>query len=244
MSSSATQPSSLGLRHIDLLQGLAGTRLDAISQQCTWRPCETGQRLVAREDPDRDVHFIVAGTVLVTTYSSGGRETSFRELATGMSFGELAAIDGRPRSADVVALTPGLIASMPPLAFRELLREEWMVNERVLVRLADLARGLVDRVLELSTLSVQQRVCVELLRLARAGGGAVNGARIEPAPRHTELAHRVSTYREQITRELSALAKAGVLSREGSALVVRDIAQLQRIVEGAAPPGPSAKTGA
>jgi CRP/FNR family transcriptional regulator, cyclic AMP receptor protein len=119
-----------------------------------------------------------------------------------------------------------------------------MVTERVLVRLADLARGLVDRVLELSTLSVQQRVCVELLRLVRAGGGAVNGARIEPAPRHTELAHRVSTYREQITRELSALAKAGVLSREGSALVVQDVAQLQRIVEGSGPPGPSAKTGA
>jgi CRP/FNR family transcriptional regulator, cyclic AMP receptor protein len=244
MSSSATQPSSLGLRHVDLLQGLAGARLDAIGRQCSWRPYEAGQRLVAREDADRDVHFIVAGNLLVTTYSSGGRETSFRELATGMSFGELAAIDGRPRSADVVALTPGLVASMPPQAFRELLREEWIVNERVLVRLADLARSLVDRVVELSTLSVQQRVCVELLRLARAGGAAVNGARIEPAPRHSELAHRVSTYREQVTRELSALAKAGVLSREGTALVVRDVAQLQRIVEGSVPAAPSPKNGA
>jgi len=238
------QPSSLGLMHVDLLQGLSGARLDMISRQCAWRHHETGQRLVAREDADRDVHFIVAGTLLVTTYSSAGRETSFRELASGMSFGELAAIDGRPRSADVVTLTPGLVASMPPEAFRELLREEWKVNERVLVRLADLARSLVDRVVELSTLSVQQRVCVELLRLARAGGGAVDGARIEPAPKHTELAHRVSTYREQITRELSALAKLGVLARDGTALVVRDVAQLQRIVEGPSAPGASSKNGA
>ena len=229
----ATQPSSLGLRRIDLLQGLSPERLDAIGRQCAWRPCENGQRLVAREDPDRDLHFIVAGTVRVTTYAPSGRETSFRELAEGTSFGELAALDGRPRSADVVALTSGLIASMPPAAFRELLRAEWIVNERVLVRLADLARGLVDRVVELSTLNVQQRVCLELLRLARAGDADGNALRIEPAPKHTELAHRVSTYREQVTRELTALVKAGVLARDGGALVVRDAAGLQRIADGA-----------
>lgn len=235
--SKAIQPSSLGLRQIDLLQGLAPERLDAIGRQCAWRPYESGQRLVAREDADRDVHFIVAGSVRVTTYSSNGRETSFRELAAGTSFGELAALDGRPRSADVVALTPGLLASMPPGAFRDLLRAEWAVNERVLVRLADLARGLVDRVVELSTLNVQQRVCVELLRIARTQGGA----RIDPAPKHSELANRVSTYREQVTRELTNLVKAGVLARDGAALVVRDAAGLRRIAEGS---GPVAKSGA
>jgi CRP/FNR family cyclic AMP-dependent transcriptional regulator len=238
------QPSSLGLRRIDLLQGLSTERLDAISRQCAWRPCEAGQRLLSREQADRDVHFIVAGTVRVTTYSQGGRETSFRELADGMSFGELAALDGRPRSADVVALTPGLIASMPPADFRELLRAEWVVTERVLVRMADLARGLVDRVLELSTLSVQQRVCNELLRLARASGAPGHQARIEPAPNHTEMAHRISTYREQITRELSALAKAGVLARDGAALVVQDMDRLKRIAEGPAIRARPSKNGA
>jgi CRP/FNR family transcriptional regulator, cyclic AMP receptor protein len=240
---SSMQTSSLGLRRIDLLQGLDTPRLDAIGRQCAWRPYQAGQRLAGREDGDRDLHFIIAGTVRVTTYSSGGRETSFRELTAGTSFGELAAIDGRPRSADVVALTPGLLASMPPAAFRELLREEWIVNERVLVRLADLARGLVDRVLELSTLSVQQRVCMELLRIARSSEGAAGRElRIEPAPKHVELANRVSTYREQVTRELSALAKAGVLVRDGGALVVRDLLRLQRMAEGAREP--LAKTGA
>jgi CRP-like cAMP-binding protein len=238
------QPSSLGLRRIDLLEGLSDARLDAISRSCAWRTCVGGQRLVAREDPDRDVHFIVSGSVRVTTYSPNGRETSFRELAQGTCFGELAALDGRPRSADVVALTAGLIASMPPAAFRELLRDEWTVNERVLVRLADLARGLVDRVLELSTLTVQQRLCMELLRLAQVRAGAGGVARIEPMPKHTALAHRVSTYREQITRELSSLTRAGVLARDGAALVVRDMARLQDIADGTGAPAPSARSGA
>ena len=237
------QPSSLGLRQIDLLQGLPLARLDAISRQCAWRPFAAEQRLVSREDADRDVHFIVAGTVRVTTYSSGGRETSFRELGAGQSFGEIAALDGRPRSADVVALAPGLLASMPPADFRALLREEWTVNDRVLLRLTDLVRGLTERVLEVSTLNVQQRVCAELLRLAHSEGKAAKEARIVPAPRHADLAHRVSSYREQVTRELSALVKSGVLAREGDALVVRDVSRLHAIAQ-AAGRAPTAKTGA
>ncbi|HYE38355.1 MAG TPA: Crp/Fnr family transcriptional regulator [Ramlibacter sp.] len=223
------QPSSLGLRSIELLRGLSPQRLDEICQQCVWRSFDAGQMLIAREQADRDLHLIVAGAVRVTSYSPAGRETSFRELQAGTSFGELSALDGRPRSADVVALKPGLLASMPPAAFRALLQQEWTVNERVLLRLTDLARGLIDRVLDLSTLSVQQRVCSELLRLARSSGASGNEIRIAPAPKHADLAHAVSSYREQITRELSALAKAGVLTREHGALVVRDLDRLRQI---------------
>jgi CRP-like cAMP-binding protein len=227
------QPSSLGLRKIDLLLGLPGQRLDAISRQCAWRHYEAGQRLVAREADDRDLHMIVAGAVRVTTYSSAGREISFRDLPGGTSYGELSALDGRPRSADVVALAPTLIASLPPASFLALLREEWSVNEKVLLRLADLVRRLTDRVLDLSTLSVQRRIYDELLRLARAAGVAGNRARIDPAPKHAEMASLVSTYREQITRELSALVKAGVLAKDGGALVVTDVERLQRLAAAA-----------
>jgi CRP/FNR family cyclic AMP-dependent transcriptional regulator len=226
------QPSSLGLRAIDLLQGLSPARLDDIGRQCAWRQFDARQQLVTRNAADRDLHFIVAGSVRVTSYSQAGRETSFRELAAGTSFGEVSALDGRPRSADVLALTPGLLASMPPAAFRELLRAEWLVNERVLLRLTDLIRRITDRVVDLSTLSVQQRICGELLKLARASGVQANQARVAPAPKHAELASQVSTYREQITRELSVLVKAGVLAKEGAALVVRDVGRLQQLAGG------------
>lgn len=233
--SKGIQPSSLGLRKIDLLEGLPVQRLDAISRQCAWRHYEAGQRLVARDAGDRDLHMIVAGTVRVTSYSAAGRETSFRDLHEGTSYGELSALDGAPRSVDVVAVTTALIASLPPADFRALLREEWVVNERVLLRLTDLVRRLTDRVLDLSTLSVQQRICRELARLAREQGVQGNEARIAPAPKHVELAGMVSTYREQITRELSALVKTGVLAKEGTALVVRDLARLERMASGEVP---------
>jgi CRP/FNR family cyclic AMP-dependent transcriptional regulator len=214
---------------MELLQGLSSQRLAEIARQCAWRRFDPGQTLIAREQGDRDLHLIVAGAVRVTSYSPGGRETSFRELHGGNSFGELSALDGRPRSADVVALSAGLLASLAPAAFRALLQQEWTVNERVLLQLAELARGLIDRVLDLSTLSVQQRVCLELLRLAQRAGGTGNEIRIDPAPRHADLAHLVSSYREQVTRELSVLTKAGVLARHDGALVVRDLDRLKHM---------------
>lgn len=232
-----TRPSSLGLRQLDLLQGLSMQRLEEIGAVCTWRTCEPGQRLVAREDGDRHVHFIVAGSVRITTYSAAGRETSFRDLAAGISFGELSALDGRPRSADVVALTSGLIASMPPDAFLALLRDEWSVTQRVLLRLTDTVRRLMDRVLDLSTLNVQQRVCAELLRMAQPDATRGNQARLDPAPKHAELANLVSSYREQITRELSSLAKLGVVARDGGALVLLDLERLRQLARASAPPG-------
>lgn len=217
-----------------MLLGLPAQRLDAISRQCAWRHYEAGQRLVAREAADRDLHMIVSGTVRVTSYSSAGREISFRDLLEGTSYGEVAALDGLPRSADVVAIAPTLIASLPPASFRALLSDEWVVNERVLLRLSDLVRRLTDRVLDLSTLSVQRRIHDELLRLARAGGVEGNRARIDPAPKHAEMASLVSTYREQVTRELSALTKAGILAKDGGVLVVLDFARLQALaVQGA-----------
>jgi CRP-like cAMP-binding protein len=225
------QPSSLGLRTIALLEGLAPERLDALARDCAWRRYAPAQQILSREADDRDVCLIVAGRVRVTTYSAGGREVSFRDIGAGDFFGEVAAIDGGPRSADVLALEPTLVASMSPAVFRRLLREEPAVAERILLRLVGLVRGLSERVIDLSTLGVQNRIHAELLRLAREAGVSANAARIDPAPKHTEIASRVSTYREQVTRELSALVKLGILERGEHALVVRDVAALERLVE-------------
>ena len=226
------QPSSLGLRSVALLDGLPVERLDALARECAWRRCAPEQQIISREADDRDLYLIVAGRVRVTTYSAGGRQVTFRDIGAGDYFGEVAAIDGEPRSADVIALESTLVASMPPAVFWRLAREEPPVAERMLLRLASLVRGLSERVIDLSTLGVQNRIYAELLRLAREAGVAGNAARIDPAPKHADIASRVSTYREQVTRELSALVKIGILERGDHALVIRDVAALERLVEG------------
>jgi CRP-like cAMP-binding protein len=219
------------LRNIELLDGLAPEKLDAVARQCVWRNYEAGKRIISRNAADRDVYLLVSGRVRITTYSRGGRQVTFRDIAAGELFGEVAALDDKPRTADVIALEAALIASMAPAAFRKLLANEPQLGERMMARLASLVRALSERVIDLSTLGVQNRIHAEILRLARESGVARNSARIEPGPKHADIASQVSTYREQVTRELSALVKAGIVGKDGNALVVRDIARLEKMVE-------------
>jgi CRP-like cAMP-binding protein len=219
------------LRSIELLDGLTPETLDALARQCVWRNYEAGKRIISRNAADRDVYLLVSGRVRITTYSQGGRQVTFRDIAAGEIFGEVAALDDKPRTADVIALEPALIASMAPTAFRKLLADEPRLGERMMARLASLVRALSERVVDLSTLGVQNRIHAEILRLARESGVARNSARIEPGPKHADIASQVSTYREQVTRELSALVKAGIVGKDGNALVVRDIARLEKMVE-------------
>jgi hypothetical protein len=76
---------------------------------------------------------------------------------------------------------------------------------------------------------VRRRIRIELVRLARAAGVDANRSRLDPAPTHSELASRVGTVREQVTRELSQLVRQGVLERSQRALVLCDVAALERL---------------
>lgn len=224
------QASTLGLGKVKLLQGVSQERLAVLAGQCNWRTVEPGQVIVARNSRDRDVHFVVSGRVRVTSFSAGGKQVTFRDQEAGEMFGDLAAIDGKPRSADVLALDSVLVASLTPEHFRQLVADEPLVRERVLQRLAGLVRLLSERVIDLSTLGVQNRIHAELLRQARATGATGKQARIDPAPKHADIASQVSTYREQVTRELSALTKLGLLAKDGTALVLLDVPKLEEMV--------------
>lgn len=213
-----------------LLEGVPASALEQLAQQCRWRRFPVAQRVISRDAQDQDVYLIVSGRVRITSFSAAGRQVTYRDIPAGDWFGDFAAIDGLSRSADVVALEDTLAASMSPAVFRDLLHVHPAVCDRMLYRLVTLVRELTERVFDLSTLGVQNRVHAELLRLARLAGVKANVARIDPAPRHTEIASQVSTYREQVTRELSAMAKQGLVERDGHVLVIPDFDRLEKIV--------------
>ena len=228
--STSGEASILGLKRVRLLEGLPASALTRLARQCRWRRFAAGQRVISREAPDQDVYLIVAGRVRVTSFSASGRQVTFRDIPQGDWFGDFAAIDGLARSADVVAMEDTLTASMTPAEFRAVLHDHPAACDRMLLRLVASVRELTDRVFDLSTLGVQNRVHAELLRLAREAGVKGNAARLDPAPKHSDIASQVSTYREQVTRELSAMARQGLVERSGRALVISDVARLEKIV--------------
>jgi CRP-like cAMP-binding protein len=224
------QRSSLMLRRVPLLDGLSDERLDSLAQLCVWRSLDAGKPVLARNDDKGGVFFVISGRVRATIHAANGRQVTFRDLCSGDHFGDLAAIDGQPRSVDVVTLEPSVVAGLAREHFLDLLQQEPKTALRVMAHLAQRVRQLSERVIELSTLGVQNRLHAELLRLARDAGVQGNRARLDPAPRHVDLAAQVSTNREQITRELSALTRRGLLQKDGKALLVLDVAELARMV--------------
>jgi CRP-like cAMP-binding protein len=226
-------PSSIGLKRIALLEGLPQETLDRIARECAWRRYAAGQTLISRSSSDRDVFMVVSGRVRATMYARSGRQVTFRDVGEGETVGEIAATDGGPRSVDVVALQDVLAAVITAAGFRQLRHEHPEMAERFALKLVQLVRGLTDTVIELSTLGVQNRIHAELLRLARAGGAGpdANSRVVSPAPTHAELAARVSTTREQVTREMSTLAKSGLLEKTGHGLRVTDVRLLEQMVE-------------
>jgi CRP/FNR family cyclic AMP-dependent transcriptional regulator len=220
------------LAGIELLQGLDPQQLQAFERRCAWRRWRPGEQIIDRETMSNDVYFIVKGRARVVDYSSSGnREVIFDELSDGTWFGELAAIDGEPRSANIVATDDTLTAAIPGEEFVRLLFENRDAGLAFMRRLCEMVRTSTGRIMDLSTLGAHNRIYAELLRLAKTGGaGRPNQAVIQPIPVHSDIAARVSTTRETVARVLSELTHRDLLRREDDSLAILDLAQLTLMV--------------
>jgi CRP-like cAMP-binding protein len=221
------------LAGIAIFSGLPEKTLERLQLQCRWRRYQAGEAIVGYLDSSDDVFFIISGEVRVTIYSLAGKVVSFRELGPGEVFGEYPAIDRGPRSASVEARTSCLVASLPGAAFRDLIVSEPAVAQAMLPQLVMKIRALTTRVYEFSTLAVSNRIQAELLRLASMAARDGKCVRISPVPTHTEIASRVSTHREAVTRELTRLSRIGLIERERNALLVKDVERLAEMVHAA-----------
>jgi CRP-like cAMP-binding protein len=147
--SHVTQP-RYSLEGVALLKDLPSESLQHIQQSCSWRRYEPGEPIVEYLDRSDDVFFVTSGDARVMIYSLDGKVVSFRDVAPGDMFGDYSAIDGRPRSASVVAQTSCVVASLPAIAFRELLHTEPTVMQAHQRQLVSTIRGLSTRVHEFS----------------------------------------------------------------------------------------------
>jgi CRP-like cAMP-binding protein len=219
------------LARIPLFASLIESVVKRLDTQCAWRRAKAKEHILDYKDEGCDLYFVVQGHVRVLIQASSGRDSILRDIRAGEFFGELAAIDALPRSAAIIAITDSIVAKMPPTVFRQVVHEHPDVCDRLLVLLASQVRMLANRVNELATLDVRARIRAELLRLSRPSQGTGRQAIISPPPTHAELAARVSSRREAVTRELNSLERTGLLQRRRVALVLLDPIQLASLIE-------------
>jgi CRP/FNR family cyclic AMP-dependent transcriptional regulator len=216
------------LRIISLFEELPDNEISAIAGACSIRTFDRQAQILGEQEQTTDVFFVLSGTVRATIYTLSGREVIFNDISTGGIFGEFSAVDGLPRASMVVAVTDCRVARMTREKFLEMLQRNGTMAVRLIELLVGKIRSMSERVFEVSALAVRERVRRELLRLAKDGTEFRNGIVIRPAPTHYEIASRLGSHREAVTREFNRLEAAGIIEVRRRQLRIVDIERLQQ----------------
>lgn len=220
------------LHKIRLLAGLDEPCVADIQRRCQFRAYPKGHTILHQDDATHDLMFVCHGVVRVVQYTLSGREIAHDEIPATGHFGEIAAIDGGGRSADVVAQQDSLLAVLPEKDFKEVLALYPAFALNVMRGLTQIIRGINSRVRDLSVLRAPERVVAELLRLAAVQGEATGDhMRIRKIPTTMQLAARCGTTRETVTRTLRDLTGRNLVARSGADLEILDHAGLKELME-------------
>jgi len=199
----------------------AGVDLTGFESRCRWRRFDPNEILVDFDDQSTDVYFLIVGEVRILIRTQAGKEVILGEMRGGQMFGELSAIDGVSRSANVTGLTRGEVCVMPAGVFREIVFAAPAIADRLLHLLAKRVRELNSRLMEHAVLDLRHRLYSELLRLSVPRASFPSERVVTPPPYHHVLAARIGCRREQVTREFTTMTQEGLVDRTRGALVIK-----------------------
>jgi CRP-like cAMP-binding protein len=203
----------------------------ALAERWTEANYATRSLIVSEDETDDDVFFVLSGRARAATYTDTGREVLLSELPPGESFGLFAAIDGQPRSTNVIAVEDSRIARMSAENFNQVLYGNCAVTRAIILYLVERIRSLSSRMTAVTTLNAEQRLVAEFLRLAGPGMRDDDTAVIFPLPTQQELATLLFSQRETIGRDMSKLKEAGLIERQGRSLVINSVSGLRARLE-------------
>lgn len=218
------------LSQIPLFQDVDAETIERQSIRCTWRTYEENELIMDYEDESRDVRFILDGKVRIILRIATGKEVILSEMRDGEFFGEIAAIDEEGRSANVTALHRTRICAMPQSVFIDIVEGQPSVNRKLLLILASRCRHLNSRLAEHCFLQTKHRLYTELLRQSRPRLGHEGQRSISPPPTQKDLASRIGTRREVVSREIANLKRNRIVDKTTGALVLCDLPKLNALI--------------
>lgn len=218
------------LRRIELFKFLDDEAIRDVASLVKWKQYRKGTEVISYLAENDEIYLMASGLVRVTMFSFSGKEISYQELGPGEMFGELSAIDQLPRAANVITLESANIGLMSRSDYWNLVDQYPSVAAATLQRLARMVRFLINRVYQYGALDVKDRVRMEVLRLARESISGEDTAVIPDFPTHREIANRVNTHREAVTRELNELTRTGLIEQNQRVLTVKSVDGLTELL--------------
>lgn len=203
-----------------LFAGLGPEAVERIAELCVRRTLSDGQTLFTKGDPGEALYGVRRGRILIRTSTSSGKQLTLNVLGSGDVFGEIALLDGRPRTADAVASGPVELFMILRSDFQQLLQRQPEIAQRLIELLCERLRWTSEGMEEASFLSLPLRLARRLLRLAEDFGQEID------ISQH-ELSVLVGAARESVNRQLQQWRREGILELGRSRIEIRSVDRLR-----------------
>ncbi len=191
-----------------------------------------GMVIFSKGDPGSSMMAVLAGHVRVGSVSQEGREVTLNLMGPGEVFGEIALLDGKPRSLDAVAADDSTLMVIERTIFLPfLMRHEGLV-ERLLVVLCERLRQTSIALEEIALFGLEARLARLLVKLGEDYGRATeDGIKITLKLSQRDFSTQVATSRESVNKQLQIWRKAGLITTEAGHLILRNPTALRAMFD-------------
>jgi CRP/FNR family cyclic AMP-dependent transcriptional regulator len=219
------------LSKVPLFASTRPVYLSEIVRRVTNRNYRRNEVIFHQDDPGTTLHVIKKGQVKINTISPEGEEAILAILAEGDFFGELSLLDGKPRSANAVAMQATQTLALQRQDFMDILGKHPEMVGDILASLADRLRS-TDHLLEDAIfLSLRARLAKRLLELAEKHGVKTDrGMEIDLRLTQQELAAALGVSRVALNKQLGLLQDRGLVSLETSRIIIDQPDELGKCV--------------
>lgn len=218
------------LRRVPLFAGVSDATLTGLTGRLRRRTYRRGTVIFHKDQPGEGLHIIESGRVRFFLPAEAGEELTIDVAGPGEVFGELALLDGQPRSASAEALDETVTHVLGREEFQATLAASPELAAALIGLLSTRIRHVTDYAESLAFLDVHARVARALLELAgrygvRGDGQAIT---IDLALTQTDLATMVGATRERVNRALAAFREQGLVELRGRQIILRDPERLRQ----------------
>jgi CRP/FNR family transcriptional regulator, cyclic AMP receptor protein len=200
------------LRNHFLFRDLPPAVLEHLGSYMKTRKVERGATIFSKGDPGTGLLGVLAGAVKVSVASADGKDIVLNVFHEGEIFGEIALLDGRPRTADAIAMSDGELVVIERRDFISFLNGNPDVTLKLIEILCARLRRTSEQVQDVTFLDLPTRLAKTLLRLIHAEGDSAPRRKVAITQR--EISQMIGRSRESTNKQLRQWAKRGWIKLE------------------------------
>ena len=215
-----------------LFAAMRSEELDEILKFASERRFRRGQTIFQRGDNGSSMMAVLRGRVRISSVSGDGKEVTLNVISPGEIFGELALLDGKPRSNDATASEDTLLLVVERRYFMPFLAQNQDLTLRLLAVLCDKLRRTSMALEEIALFDLPVRLARVLLKLAEDyGRPSATGTRIDLKLSQRDLSNLVASSRESVNKQLRTWRENGLVDLEDGFIVLRRPAALRELTD-------------